>query len=195
VAIARLDGPLQDDAALALGKIGDKRALETLAVLQRTAPRQFQPSIAAAICLLGVNCETHQNYLSETLKFADKHLGFQELLRGAALGLAALGVAGRAEAATVLFDVGLPSRDPTRAPIALALATIALRNTPLLLPLLERRTDRDQAMALLAEGFDMLEEDLDKERFFAFARRTFWASAQDSPRRALMQTLIGKLDF
>ena len=66
---------------------------------------------------------------------------------------------------------------------------------PLLLPLLEQRPDRDQAMALLAEGFDMLEEDLEKERFFAFARRTFWASPQDSPRRALMQTLIGKLDF
>ena len=38
-AVAKLDGPLQDDAALALGKIGDKRALETLAALQRTAPR------------------------------------------------------------------------------------------------------------------------------------------------------------
>ena len=35
-AVAKLDGPLQDDAALALGKIGDKRALETLAALQRT---------------------------------------------------------------------------------------------------------------------------------------------------------------
>jgi HEAT repeat protein len=195
VAIARLDGPLQDDAALALGKIGDKRALETLATLQRTAPRQFQPSIAAAICLLGINCETHENFLNETLKFADRNLGFQELLRGAALGLAALGVAGHAEAATVLFTVGIPSRDPTRAPIALALGTIALRNTPVLLPLLEQRADRDQAMAILAEGFDMLEEDLDKERFFAFARRTYWASAEDSARRALMQTLIGKLDF
>ena len=54
--IAKLDGPLQDDAALALGKIGDKRALETLAAIQRTAPRPTQPSIAAAICLLGVNC-------------------------------------------------------------------------------------------------------------------------------------------
>ena len=39
-AVAKLDGPLQDDAALALGKIGDKRALETLAALQRTAPRR-----------------------------------------------------------------------------------------------------------------------------------------------------------
>src|SRR6202163_3328815 len=48
-AIAKLDGPLQDDAALALGKFGDKRALETLAGLQRTAPRAAQPSIATAI--------------------------------------------------------------------------------------------------------------------------------------------------
>ena len=46
-AIAKLDGPLQDDAAVALGKIGDKRALETLAAIQRTAPRPSQPSIAA----------------------------------------------------------------------------------------------------------------------------------------------------
>ncbi len=195
VKIARLEGPLQDDAALALGKIGDKRALETLAGLQRSAPRQTQPSIAAAICLLGINCETHVNFLAETLKFADRNLGFQEFLRGAAMGLAALGVAGHAEAADALFAIGIPSRDPTRAPIALALGTIALRNTKLLLPLIERHPDRDQAMALLAEGFDMLEEDLDKERFFAFARRTFWESPQDSPRRGLMQALIGKLDF
>jgi HEAT repeat protein len=194
-AVARTDGPLQDDAALALGKIGDKRALETLAALQRSAPRQTQPSIAAAICLLGVNCETHQNYLIETLKFADTNPGFQELLRGAAAGLGALGVAGRADAADALFTVGIPSRDPTRAPVALALATIALRNTALMMPLLEKRTDRDQALSLLAEGFDMLEEDLDKERFFAFARRTYWESPDKSPRRALMQTLIGKLDF
>jgi len=89
----------------------------------------------------------------------------------------------------------VPSRDPTRAPIALALATVALRNTALVMTLLEQRTDRDGALALMAEGFDMLEEDLDKERFFALARRTYWQSADNSPRRALMQTLIGKLDF
>ena len=49
-------------------------------------------------------------------------------------------------------------------------------------------------MTLLAEGFDMLEEDYEKERFFAFARQTFWNSPE-APTRALMQTLIGKLDF
>jgi HEAT repeat protein len=194
-AVAKLDGPLQDDAALALGKIGDKRALETLAALQRSAPRQHQPSMAAAICLLGVNCETHQKYLIDTLKFADKNAGFQELLRSTATALAALGVAGRTEAVNTLFEVGIPAADPTRAPVALALATVALRATPLMLTVLEQHPDRDRAIALVGEGFDMLEEDLDKERFFALARRTFWESPAESPRRALMQSLIGKLDF
>jgi len=194
-AVAKLEGPLQDDAAMALGKIGDKRALETLAALQRTAPRPTQPSIAAAICLLGVNCESHVGYLVDVLKFADKNEGFQELLRGAAAGLGALAVAGREEAAQALVAVGVPSKDPTRAPITLAMGTVALRNTPLTLALLEKMPDRDGAITLIAEGFDMLEEDFEKERFFAFARRTYWESPEAAPRRALMQTLIGKLDF
>jgi HEAT repeat protein len=194
-AVAKQDGPLQDDAALALGKIGDKRALETLAGLQRTAPRQVQPSVAAAICLLDVNCGSHENYLAETLKFADRNLGFQEMLRAAAAGLAAIAVAGHEEAATALFDIGIPASDPTRAPVALALGTIALRNTPLMMKLLEQREHREPALAILAEGFDMLEEDLAKEKFFALARRTYWEAPDGSPRRELMQTLIGKLDF
>ena len=80
-------------------------------------------------------------------------------------------------------------------PTPSALATVALRNTPLIVTILEKQSNRDDAIALLAEGFDMLEEDLDKERFFAFARRTYWESTENAPRRALMQTLIGKLDF
>jgi hypothetical protein len=194
-AIAKQDGPLLDDAALALGKIGDRRALETLAALQRTAPKTAQPFIAAGICLLGTNCEVHEGYLIETLKFADQNIGFQELLRGAAAGLGALGVSGRETSVRALLEVGIPSRDPTRAPVALALATVALRNTPLMLSVMKGAASQSDAMALLGEGFDMLEEDLDKERFFATVRRTFWASPEGSPERQLMQTLIGKLDF
>ena len=199
VDVAKLDGPLQDDAALALGKIGDRRALETLAMLQRTAPRQVQPAIATSICLLGSNCESHQHYLAETLKFAEANEGFQQLLRGAAAGLGALAIAGGAgrdaEAVDALFDIGIPSRDPTRAPISLALGAIALRNTPLMLSVLSKHADRDRAIELVAEGFDMLEEDLDKETFFAAARRSYWEAPDGSATRQLMQTLIGKLDF
>lgn len=194
-AIAKLDGPLLDDTAIALGKIGDKRALETLAALQRSAPKTTQPQIAASICLLGVNCESHENYLVQTLKFSDQNMGYQELLRGAASGLGALGVSGLSTALDALFEVGIPSQDPTRAPVALAVGMVALRNTPLMLATLEKHPRRGDAIALVAEGFDMLEEDLDKERFFALVRRTYWASTEGSPARDLMQTLIGKLDF
>lgn len=194
-AVAKLDGPLQDDSALALGKIGDKRALEVLANLQAKAPRTRQPAIAASICLLGVNCGSHEGYLIEILKFADQTPGYQDLLRGAAGGLGALALSGRFESAQALFTIGIPSRDPTRAPVALALATVALRNTPLMLSILEKHPDRANAIALLGEGFDMLEEDLDKERFFATTRRAFWESKEGSPTRELMQTLIGQLAF
>jgi HEAT repeat protein len=194
-AIVKVDGPLQNDAALALGEIGDKRVLNTLAELQRTAARPTQPFLASAICLLGVNCGSHENYLIETLKFTDKNAGFQELLRGAASGLAALALAGHPEAVDALFEIGIPSRDPTRAPVALAVATVALRNPQLMLPVLAKHPDRPKAIELVGEGFDMLEEDLDKERFFALVRRTFWESGDGAPTRELMQTLIAKLDF
>jgi HEAT repeat protein len=194
-AIAKLDGPLQDDAGIALGKIGDKRALETLAALQRSAPQVRQPSVAAGICLLDVNCASHEQYLIETLKFGDRNPGFQDLLRAAAAGLGALGLWGRTTAVDALFEVGIPARDPARSPIALALAMVAMRNTALMMPLLEKHPARDEAITLLAEGFDMLEEDLEKERFFSFARRTYWAAPEAAPARDLMQTLIGRLDF
>jgi HEAT repeat protein len=193
--VARQDGPLQDDAALALGKIGDKRALETLAALQRTAPRNNQPAVAAAICLLGINCASHQGYLTETLKFGIAQIGFQDLVRGASSGLAALAVDGNEQGLQTLVELGAPTRDPARAAIALAIGTVALRNTPLTLQVLEKTSNRDQALGLLREAFDMLEEDFIEERFFATVRRTYWASAPDSPARAVAEALIRTLEF
>ncbi len=195
VGIVGLDGPLQNDTAIALGKIGDQRALNVLANLQRSAPKPSQPYIAAAICLLGVNCETHEKFLVETLSYADTNPGYQAYLRAAAAGLAAVAIAGHGEAAESLFTVGIPSRDPTRAPVSLALATIALRRTPLMMTILQAHPNREKAIELMAEGFDILEEDYEKERFFAFVRHAYWDSPENSPARELMRTLIGKLDF
>ena len=70
--IARQAGPLQVDAVIALGKLKDQRAMEMLAALQRSAPRESQPTIAAAICLLGVNCDVHVPYVIETLQVRRK---------------------------------------------------------------------------------------------------------------------------
>jgi HEAT repeat protein len=195
VQVAKLDGPLQDDAVLAIGKIGDKKSLDTLAGLQRTAPRTVQPSLAAAICLLGVNCSSHQGYLEEALKFSMDNDGFRDLLRASSSGLAAIAIAGNNSAATVLVEKGVPSRDPGRAAIALALGAVALRNTPIMLQVLQAQPDPKAAILLLGESFDMLEEDLEEERFYASVRRGYWAAPAGAPSRKIAEALIQTLDF
>jgi len=196
--LVRIEGPLQNDTAIALGKIGDRRALDVLAGLQRTAPKVSQPYIAAAICLLGVSCQGHQQFLVETLKFADRTTGYQDYLRASAASLGQLAMAGPSldhGSVDSLFGVGIGAGESTRAPVSLALATIALRRTAAMLTTLQMRSDRDAAIELLAEGFDSLAEDYEKERFFAFVRRSYWEAAEGSPTRVLIQTLIRKLDF
>jgi HEAT repeat protein len=195
IEIAKIDGPLQDDAATALGNIGDKTALGTLAALQQSAPKEAQPAIAAAICLMGTNCTAHVGYLEKTLTFADTYPGYQDLLRGAAAGLGQIGRQGSEDALRILFDVGIPSQDPVRAPVTLALGLVALRNTPLMLKVLQGRADQDGAIGIVAEAFDMLEEDLEEERFFVAVRRAYWAAPDGSPIRKVCEQLINKLDF
>ncbi len=193
--VGKLDGPLQGDAVLAIGKIGDKKSVETLAGLQRTAKRASQPTIAAAICLLGINCSSHQGYIEQALKFSMETDGFRDLLRSSTAGLAALGIAGNTDAITQLIDYGGPSRDPARAAIALALGAVALRNTPLFLKVLQAQPDPKPAIVLLGEAFDMLEEDLEEERFYVTVRRGYWAAPENSPARKLAENLIQTLDF
>jgi len=195
VEIAKLEGPLQDDAATAIGKIGDKNQLGVLAAMQQSAPKGTQPAIAAAICLMGTNCSSHISYLEKTLAFADTYPGYQDLLRGAASGLGNIARQGNDEALRILFDVGIPSQDPVRAPVTLAIGLVALRNTPLMLKTLQARHDQDGAVGIVAEAFDMLEEDLEEERFFVAVRKAYWAAPDGSPTRKLCEALINKLDF
>ena len=193
--VAKIDGPLQEDAVLALGKIGDKRALGVLQDLQKSAPRARQPAIAAAICLLGINCDLHQKFVVDTMNFAEKNSGFQDLLRGSSRALAALAVSGREDAATALIETGLIAREYSRPTIALAFGTFAVRNTPLTVKLLSARSDLRESALLLRDAFDMLEEDFEEERFFATVRRTYWQAPQGSPQRKVADALIQVLEF
>jgi len=195
IEISKIEGPLQDDAATALGKIGDSNALGALAAMQQSAPKETQPAVAAAICLMGTNCSAHIGYLEKTLAFADTYPGYQDLLRGAAAGLGHIARQGNEDALRILFDIGIPSQDPVRAPVTLAIGLVALRNTPLMLKALQARPDQDAAVGIVAEAFDMLEEDLEEERFFVAVRRAYWAAADGSPTRKLCEQLINKLDF
>jgi HEAT repeat protein len=195
IEVAKLDGPLQDDAVTALGKLGDRQAVPVFAELQRKGAKELQPTVAAAICLVGVNCSSHLGYLDKVLAFAEGNPGYQELVRPAAGGLAAVAIKGNAEALRILFDRGIPSMDPMRAPMALALAKVALRNTPVMLAALEKRSDQANAISLLAEGFDMLEEDLEEEQFFVAVRKGYWAAPDSAGTRKLAEQLISTLDF
>jgi HEAT repeat protein len=195
VEIAEIEGPLQDDAVTALGRLGNKQVLQTFANLQRAGGKDLQPTVAAAICMVGVNCSSHLSYLDKVLGFAEDNPGYQELVRPTAAGLAAIAIGGNAEALTILFDRGVPSMDPMRAPLALAAAKVALRNTPLMLSFLEKRNDQGKVLDLVAEGFDMLEEDLEEEQFFVTVRKGYWAAADASPTRKLAEQLIAKLNF
>jgi len=128
IAVAKLDGPLAGRRGAGLGenrrqaRAGDPgghpahRAADVAAV-DREPPSVFWASTVIAPELPGRYAQV----------LGTRTPAFQELLRGAAAGLGALAVAGHAEAARALVDVGVPSRDPTRAPVSLALATVALR--------------------------------------------------------------------
>lgn len=194
--VAKLDGPLQDDAITALGKIGGASVHDLLAELQRTAPRGVQPSIAAAMALLGFNVAANDDFLKKSLVFAVQSPGNQPMLRGTAHALGVLASQGNGPALTALVDAGVPAKDPARAPIALAVGLAALRNPALLLDVIEPRPDRAGVMLLLQDAFDMLSsEDYELEQFYAHVRRVYWASAPASPRRALAEALITRLEF
>jgi HEAT repeat protein len=193
--IAKQDGPLQEDAVIALGRIGDKRALDTISAQQRNAPRNRQPSLAAAICLLGVNCESHERFLWETIKFAIANPGFQDLIRSSARGLAQLAIIGRPNAWATLIEQGAPSVDPARAPIAIAFASAAVTRPEEALTALQKSADQKGALSLLRDGFDMLEEDYGEEQFYVTIRRAYWKLPADGADRKAAEALITTLEF
>jgi hypothetical protein len=94
-----------------------------------------------------------------------------------------------------LIALGGPTYDPARAPIALAMGSLALRNPSLLLKVLEKEPLRGPAMELLRDAFDMLEEDFEEERFFATVRRAYWQAPAGSPARVAADSLIRGLEF
>jgi hypothetical protein len=195
VQVAKAETPLQHDAALALGRIGDRAALPVLAELQRSAGPGLQPALSAAVCLLGADCAPVIGYLSETLRFGAQHAGYQEIVRASAGALRVLATSGNTEALQAAMDIGVRSDDPVRASLALALGGVALRNSPLLLEVLEKRADRGPVAELLREGFDMLEEDFEEEQFFVVVRRLYWRSPDGSSTKQLAELLIRTLEF
>ncbi len=194
-AVARLDGPLQDDAIAAIGKIGDPSRLPLLVELQRTVPERLQPTVSAAICLLGLNCDAHKTYVIESLVFAAGGDDRQPLLRGAVQAAEGLARAGHDEVLASLFDVGVKAGPAAQAPIALGIGLVALRDPAVTVRVLSKSPVRDDAILLLRDAFDMLNEDFEEERFFVEVRKAYWAAPEGSPERQVAEALIRVLEF
>ncbi len=171
----------QEDAALALGQIGDKRALETLAGLQRTAPRDGAAVDRRGDLPARRQLRRRTRTTGRDARVRRQEPGFQELLRGAAAASARSAWRprrGRRHA----VRVGIPSRDPTRAPVALALATVALRNTPLMLSSSRSAPTARRRSSCSAKGSTCSRRISPKERFFAVVRHAYWSAPADRRR-------------
>jgi HEAT repeat protein len=196
IAVAKLEGPLQDDAISALGKIGDRSAIGVLAELQAAGGREIQPAISAATCLITRECAGHEEYLRKSLAYAAGTPEQQGFLRGAAFSLAVLASRGNTTACEALLTVAETSADPARETLGLAVGTMAMKNPDVLFATLQSRTGALQpALEILRDGFDMLNEDLAEERFFVSVRKAFWAASEGSRERAVAQALIDFLEF
>ncbi|HWB29936.1 MAG TPA: HEAT repeat domain-containing protein [Vicinamibacterales bacterium] len=195
-AVAQLDGPLQDDAVTALGRLGDASSRAVLAKLQDSAPRELQPTISAALCLQGVDCDARLAYLKSTLEYASANPSYQPLLRGVVHALAVLAVSGREPALAMLFDAGVTSKDPARAAITLGVGFVALRNADVVLKVMAQRADSQSTVALVGDAFDMLSsEDFEEERFGADVRRALASAPAGAPERRVAEALIKELEY
>lgn len=196
VLVAQREGPLQEDAITAIGRIGEMSQVNTLVTLQRSAAVELQPTIAASLCLLGRACQETEEYLRQTLAFAAQSGGYQKLLRGTVHALSMLALRDKAVSWKTLLDAGVAATsDETRSPVALGVGLVALRRPDLVLDALELRTDRDQSIELLRDAFDMLAEEFEEERFYVAVRKAYWAAPPDSPRRRVAEALMQKLEF
>ena len=197
--LAAAPGVLQDDALLALGKIGDRRAAGVIAEVHPLVDETLQPVMSAASCLLGTGCEAQVGYVGDVLRYGagagTAGDDARQLLRNAASSLAALAVRDNRAALDVLLDVGLDADASARAPIALAVGTVALRRPDVVRAALEEPAAQEASLTLLREAFDMLDEDMAEERFYAYVRRAYWESADGSAARAVAEATLQALEF
>lgn len=193
--VAMLDGPLQDDAITAIGRLGDPASRAVVGGLQATAPRELQPTISASLCLLGIDCDARLAYVKSTLAFAASTPGYEPLLRGAVHALAVLALAGHDDAMAALVDAGAGAAESVRAPIAIGVGLVALRKIDVVLRAIEARPDARPAIALVGDAFDRLSEDFEEERCVAELGRAARAAADGSPRRRAAEALLAALEY
>jgi hypothetical protein len=191
-ATSRLEGPLQDDALLALGRIGGTRA--TAAINEFTTGTQEAVQMQhAARCLIGEMCTEH---LSALVVAASENDARSSAARGAIDALEAL-AQNRNESALAAIAMLSAGQGALRERMAVAFATAALRQPDWVVEWISGvpESSRESAIELLKDGFDSLDESFDEEQFFAAVRAGYWRAADASSGRSLAAALIQRLEF
>ena len=190
--VAALDGPLQDDAVLALGRIGGPRARAALAAI-KNPPAALVPTVRAGQCLAGDACDP---IVKSIVEAASAPGASAAVVRATVTGLSAMAAGGNYAATGALLTLssrGGGLRDES----ALGFGAAAVRNPDHLLAWLNAAAapTRAAAVDLLKQAFEDLEEDFGEEQFYAATRASYWAAADGSPGRTLAASLIQTLEF
>ena len=189
-ATSRLEGPLQDDAVLALARIGGARATAALNEFKSGTPEAVQ-MMHGARCLLGEMCAQHIAALVAAVNDTRA-----STVRGAVDALEVVAQNRNEAALSALYKLAAPDGQ-LRERVAVAIASAALRQPDWIVEWLNKADDATRAsvVTMLKDGFDSLEEDFNEEQFFAAVRAGYWRASDGSSARSLSQTLIQKLEF
>ena len=191
-ATSRLEGPLQDDALLALGRIGGTRAATALDEFKGGTAEATQ-MIRGVRCLIGEMCTEN---IAALVAAASSDEGRPSTVRGAIDALEAV-AQDRNEGALAAL-IGLAARQSAlRERIAVAVASVALRQPDWVVERIGAADEptRESIIAMLKDGFDSLDEDFNEEQFFAAVRAGYWRAGDGSSPRTLAATLIQRLEF
>jgi len=192
--VAKLQGPLQDDAVLALGRIGGARALAALTSLSAESGQQpLALTLRAARCMAGEACAAAIEAIGAAVTAPPVSAA---ILRAGMSSLTAIATTGNQPATAAL--VTLASRGGLlRDQAAIGLGIVAVMDPDYLIAWLDRASQpsREMAIGLLKDGFDNLEEDFGEEQFFAASRAAYWKAPDGSDTRSLASLLIQRLEF
>ncbi len=192
VATSKQEGPLQDDALLALGRIGGTRAVAALGEFTRGTPEAAE-MVRAARCLVGEKCAEN---VAALVAAASSDEGRPSTIRGAMDALEAVAQNRNEAALGALITLGM-KQIALRERVAVSVASVALRQPDWIVERISAMdaATRDTVITMLKDGFDSLDEDFNEEQFFAAVRAGYWRASDGSAGRTLAATLIQRLEF
>jgi hypothetical protein len=192
VATSRLEGPLQDDALLALGRIGGTRAAAAVGEFTGGTPEAAE-MIRGVRCLIDERCAEN---IAALVAAASSDEGRPSTIRGALDALEAVAQNRNQSALTALITLAM-KHSALRERVVVSVASVALRQPDWVVEQIGAAdpSTRETVITMLKDGFDSLDEDFNEEQFFAAVRAGYWRAADGSEDRSLAATLIQKLEF